>query len=243
MTDLDAQAHLRAIRQLMERATYYRAISAPTALTGGLLSLGTAAGQLLHLRNPPGGVATGRADAAGFVLAWGIVFLLTAAANAVFIWRGARGRGEPLVSPAMKLALAAIAPAVLAGALVGWALTLSSGLPLLPALFWVIFYGLGLLATLPFAPRSLVALGWAFLLTGLTALIYFLYQGLLPSFDLPTPTTAYAPALMGATFGGYHVVYALCVWPRRARTLEAVERRPLVSSPSSSSETAPPPLT
>ena len=241
MNDLDAQAHLRAIRQLMERATYYRAISAPTALTGGLLSFGTAAGQLLALRNPPGGgVVTGRADAAGFVLAWGIVFLLTAAANAVFIWRGARGRGEPLVSPAMKLALAAIAPAALAGAVVGWALTLSSGLPLLPALFWVIFYGLGLLATLPFAPRSLVALGWAFLLTGLTALTYFLYQGLLPSFDLPTPTAPYAPALMGATFGGFHVVYALCVWPRRARTLEAVERRPLVSS---SSETAPPPLT
>ncbi len=241
MNDLDAQAHLRAIRQLMERGTYYRAISAPTALFGGLLSLGTAAGQLLALRGPQG-AAPGRANAAGFVLAWGVVFTLTAAANAVFIWRGARQRGEPLVSPAMKLALAAIAPALLAGATVGWTLTLSSGLPLLPALFWVIFYGLGLLATLPFAPRSLVALGWAFLLTGLTALTYLLYQGLLPSFDLPTPTALYAPALMGATFGGYHVVYALCVWPRRAPTLEAVERRPLVSSSTASSGTAVPPL-
>ena len=160
-----------------------------------------------------------------------------AAANTVFIWRGARGRGEPLVSPAMKLALAAILPGLLAGAIVGWTLTLSSGLPLLPALFWVIFYGLGLLATLPFAPRSLVVLGWAFLLTGLAALMYLLYQGLLPSFDLPTPTAAYAPALMGATFGGYHVIYALCVWPRREPrpALDAVERRPLVSSSSSAS--------
>lgn len=226
MTDLDAQAHLRAIRQLMERATYYRAISAPTALLGGLLSLGTAAGQLLALRGPH----AGRADAAGFVLAWAVVFVFTAAANTVFIWRGARNRGEPLVSPAMKLALAAIAPALLAGAVVGWTLTLSAGLPLLPALFWVIFYGLGLLATLPFAPHSLIVLGWSFLLTGLVALMYLLYQGLLPSFDLPTPTAAYAPALMGITFGGYHVVYALCVWPRRERTLEAVERRPLVTS-------------
>lgn len=243
MTDLDAQAHLRAIRQLMERATYYRAISAPTALFGGLLSIGTAVGQLMA-GHAPRAFAAGRADAAGFILAWGIVFVLAATANTIFIWRGARHRGEPLVSPSMRLALAAIAPALLAGATVGWTLALCSGLPLLPALFWVIFYGLGLLATLPFAPRSLVALGWAFLLTGLAALMYLLYQGLLPSFDLPTPTAAYAPALMGLTFGGYHVIYALCVWPRRApTTLDAVERRPLVSVTTTPEATAVPPLT
>lgn len=240
MTDHDAQAHLRAIRQLMERATYYRAISAPTALFGGLLSVGTAAGQLLLTQREAAheGFAAGRADAPGFVLAWAVVFALTVTANTVFIWRGARGRGEPLVSPAMKLALAAVAPALLAGGTVGWMLALSSGLPLLPALFWIIFYGLGLLATLPFAPRSLVVLGWAFLLTGLTALMFLLYQGLLPSFNLPTPTVAYAPALMGVTFGGYHLIYAVCVWPRRGRALDAIERRPLVREPST-----PPPLT
>ena len=35
-----AEEHLRVIRTLMERATIYRAISAPTALAGGLIALG-----------------------------------------------------------------------------------------------------------------------------------------------------------------------------------------------------------
>ena len=34
-----AEEHLRVIRTLMERATIYRAISAPTALAGGLIAL------------------------------------------------------------------------------------------------------------------------------------------------------------------------------------------------------------
>ena len=36
----EAREQLRVIRSLMERATIYRSISAPTALIGGLLSLG-----------------------------------------------------------------------------------------------------------------------------------------------------------------------------------------------------------
>lgn len=244
MTEHDAHTHLRAIRQLMERATIYRAISAPTALFGGLLSLGVAAGQLLALRHPPtdtDAVVGGRAgqDAIGFVAVWSVVFLLTAAGNTFFIWHGARQRGEPLVSPAMKLALRAVAPALLAGATLGWSLALTSGLALLPVLFWIVCYGLGLLATLPFAPSSLVALGWAFLLSGLTVFVYLVYQGLLPDYGLPTPSIALAPALMGATFGGFHLVYAACVWPRRGRVLDAVERRPLVSTARDASE---PPL-
>ena len=39
--DLDpARQQLRVIRSLMERATIYRSLSAPTALVGGLLSFG-----------------------------------------------------------------------------------------------------------------------------------------------------------------------------------------------------------
>src|SRR4051812_26256696 len=41
MTSADREAadHLKTIRSLMERATVYRAISAPTALAGGLVAL------------------------------------------------------------------------------------------------------------------------------------------------------------------------------------------------------------
>ena len=81
-----------------------------------------------------------------------------------------------------------------------------------------------------FAPRSIITLGWAFLLTGIGLFVYFMNQTILPELDLPTPTRFYPAAIMGATFGGYHLLYALWVWRRRARhRLEAVERRPLVT--------------
>jgi hypothetical protein len=39
MKPTEAEEHLRVIRSLMEKATIYRAISAPTAFVGGLASL------------------------------------------------------------------------------------------------------------------------------------------------------------------------------------------------------------
>ena len=218
MTDAEAETHLRAIRLMMERATVYRAISAPIALLGGLLSTSTATAQFLFVRG----------DALGFFGAWMCVLCLSALANAFFIWRGARLRGEAAVSPAMQLALRSLVPSFLAGTVTSFCVTLTSGQPLLAVIFWQIFYGVGLLATMNFAPGSLVALGWAFLLSGLAAMAYFFYHTLLPDMGLPMPDRSVAPLLMGATFGLFHLIYAACVWPRQSRVLEAIERRPLV---------------
>ncbi len=224
MTERGAEEHLHAIRQLMERATIYRAISAPTALVGGLLSMITAAAMLLwQFRDEERNV-----DAMRFFLSWTGVFLVTLTANTLFILRGAQGRGEPMLSASMKLALRSIAPGIFAGGAISAVLTMTTNVPLLPTLMWLVFYGLGLLSTMTFAPRSIVLLGWAFLLTGVGAFIYFMNQTLLPEIDLPTPTRFYPAAIMGATFGVYHLVYAACTWPRRARALDAIETRPLV---------------
>jgi hypothetical protein len=225
MTEYGAEDHLRAIRQLMERATIYRAISAPAALVGGLLSTFTAIVMLLwqamdHGRN---------IDAVSYFLAWTLVFLVTLAANTLFIWRGAHQRGEAPISPGMKVALRSINPSFLAGGAISACLTLTSGLPLLPTLFWLVFYGLGLLSTMNFAPRSIIALGWAFLITGVGAFIYFMYQTVVPEINLPTPTSYYPAAIMGLTFGLYHLVYAVCAWSRQSHVLEEIESRPLVT--------------
>ena len=69
-----------------------------------------------------------------------------------------------------------------------------------------IFYGLALLATAHFSPRSLVILGWAFLLAGLTAVL--LLHANLSSRQMGS-------CLMGATFGLFHLAYAACTWPRK----------------------------
>ena len=233
MTEHGAEEHLRAIRQLMERATIYRAISAPTALVGGLLSFGLSAAMLVW----QAGVFYIYLESNVFYNDWLLVLIITLAANAFFIWQGAHGRGEPLVSPGFRLALRSVFPAFFAGIAMSGILTVSTGVALLPTLMWVVFYGLGLLATMNFAPRSIVVLGWAFLFTGVAVFIYLLFETylphvelpLLPDVDLPTPTRFYPAAIMGVTFGLYHLVYAACTWPRRAVELDAAERRPLVT--------------
>ena len=96
MNPSEAEEHLRIIRSLMERATIYRAISAPTALVGGLASL--AVGSLLHFAPQRVSFADPISDEATvFLVAWGLVLLLTGGANFWFLTREARRPGGPFV--------------------------------------------------------------------------------------------------------------------------------------------------
>ncbi len=193
-----AEEHLRIIRGLMERATIYRAISAPPALVGGLLSLATA----IVL------VATKAGDGA-FLVCWGAVLTLTGVANLLFIRRDAARRGEPFISSGMKLAVFAILPSILAAAAFTIVLIKDGGVAFLP-IPWMIFYGLSLLATGNFAPRSIVFLGWSFLIAGTLALFAVRFHD-----DLAYAGFLFGSVAMGATFGVFHLIYAACTWPRR----------------------------
>jgi hypothetical protein len=202
---------LPALGYLLERAGSYRAASARTALAGGLLSLALAAGTLDGQVGIPGR----NVNAGVFFESWFLVCMATLAAGAYFLRREAQKRGEAFFSAGLKLAVASLMPSLLAGAALGACLTITSGLPLFPAVFWLVFYGLGLLSMRAFAPPAMTLLGWAFLLTGVGAFIYFMNETIMPEFDLPTPTNLYPSAIMGATFGCYHLIYAACTWPRR----------------------------
>src|SRR5438270_10750829 len=106
-TRSDAEEHLRIIRSLMERATIYRAISAPTALVGGLCSV--LFGAWLYFRWRP--LPAGREEAEFgriFVAGWLGVLAVTALANALFIRNSARRRNEPFLSSGMRKALWAL---------------------------------------------------------------------------------------------------------------------------------------
>jgi hypothetical protein len=201
-----AEEDLRVIRSLMERATVYRAISAPAALVAGFLSIFAAAMIYLNNQGNMGQPVDGRA----FAVIWLIVLILAAATNTFFIWREAKKDGRPFISSGMRLSLRAIAPNLLIPAAVTlWFLAegYKGATELELVVAWIVFYGLALLSTGLFAPRSLVCLGWAFLLTALA--IPALRNGL---GDLPAnlPTIA-----MGLTFGLYHLIYAACAWPRK----------------------------
>jgi hypothetical protein len=202
----EAEDHLRVIRSLMERATIYRAISAPTALAGGLLALATSAAiWWSDQRDAPG------FDARLFAEIWLVILAVVLAINAFFVRREARRDGRVFLSSGARLALRAVAPClILPGATTIWFFENAAPIDkeILVAV-WIIFYGLSLLATALFAPRSLVMLGWAFLLSGVVYLFW-------PKSFL-TDSHGLVPNLaMGFTFGLYHLVYAICVWPRRA---------------------------
>lgn len=206
----DAEEQLRIIRGLMERATVYRAISAPTALVAGLLSLVAAGG--IFLNNETDLNLGFQVASREFAAVWLIVLILVATVNALFLRREAVRTGRPFVSPAMKLALHAIAPCLLipAGVTIWFFQTGYLGnQELLLVVVWTAFYGLALLSTSLFAPRSLVVLGWAFLLSSLA--IPVLDRYLETDFSADVPTLA-----MGATFGLYHSIYAVCTWSRKS---------------------------
>lgn len=189
----------------MERASTYRAISAPTALIGGVLSLASA---MIIARDDFffGRSLRGRE----FALIWIIVLTVTMIVNAFFVRREATNSGRQFVSPGMKLALRAIVPTLIVPAIYSvWFFKLGylSGSEMQLVAVWIVFYGLALLSTALFAPRSLALLGWAFLLTGISVPVTADFvDGL--SADIPN-------FFMGMTFGAYHLIYAVFTWRRR----------------------------
>jgi len=208
-----AEENLRVIRQLMERATVYRAVAAPSALVAGILSLLAAGG--VYYNNEVQLILGRTVRPREFALLWIGVLILAAIANVYFLWREAQRDNRPFVSSGMRLALRAIAPNLLIPA----AFTLwffqtgylgAQELELVTV--WVAFYGLALLSTSLFAPRSLTILGWAFLLTALATPVLNDWIDRLTD-DVPD-------TVMGLAFGVFHLIYAIATWSRVGRRPE-----------------------
>src|SRR5207244_6602047 len=104
----------------------------------------------------------------GFASLWLGALAIVIALNTFFVWRKAHHDGRPFDSPSLKLALRSILPClVLPAATTVWFFYVGYEFDneLLLVRVWIGFYGLALIATQHFAPRSLVFLGWAFLIT------------------------------------------------------------------------------
>lgn len=190
VTANEAEVTLKTIRSLMERATIYRAVSARTAILGGILSIALGLwGMIVPIHD----------QIFGFILPWIIVCLFVCTCNAIVLHKQAWLRSEPFVSPGMRLALRGIIPPLIAG------LVFTVLLPPLPILvtLWMIFYGLALLSTQEFAPDSIRWLGHAFVTMGiLTGLLHSLFPG-----QIPGPV--FGSVAMALSFGVFHLVYGI----------------------------------
>jgi hypothetical protein len=194
----EAEEHLRVIRSLMEKATVYRAISAPGALIAGGLSIAAATFGVLA--------------ASAFAPTWAVVLALTTAAN-LFLLRRDRPEGETgFLTQRMTLALRGMLPALLTGGLVTL-IKMEGGRASIASL-WVLLYGVSLLAAAHFAPKSICWLGRSFFLAGGALLLAGAF-----GFDhwRSSDQLLLAHAFMGGTFGLFHLIYGAFAWPRRTQ--------------------------
>lgn len=200
---------MKVIRSLMERSTVYRAISWPTALFGGGFAL--ILGVVLFLRVQVAMAGGESADSLmsdrSWVFAWLFAMVVTGAFNALLIARKSSRDGRPFFSPGLKLAMRAIVPPMVAGGVLGVGQALSAwGTLAGAAAIWVICYGLALLATRGFAPKSMPRLGGAFLMAGMIA---YAVVGSGSGVADPATDQLQANAIMAICFGLLNLVYGL----------------------------------
>lgn len=210
-----ALEHLRIIRTLMERAHIYRAVSAPAALIGGVLALVVAVfGVKLNVFTGDGETISNAFRRDEFLFAWLGVLLVSGIANLLLLMRESRGKGQPVVTDGLRMALRAIVPPMLTGGVLGVCLIWFNEEFELAALVWILCYGLALQATVSFAPRGIIRLARAFLIAGQVLTVLYFWNG---GFGMFQRSEAPASLFMGVTFGLFHVVYGIAVFVSKPR--------------------------
>ena len=198
-----ALEELQVIRALMERPIRYSTLSGKSAVLAGLAALaGTAADWQVWLATP-------RDHITAALLASGAIWigvLAVAATGAVLLsWQREKRQGLPFWTNIKRRILATILPVFAASLGLTAGIVLhswrhpESDLWVLIVPGWMLFYGIALWQLGLLSEPPVRVLAAAFLAAGLAC-------GLIPALlDNPTP-------VMGATFGGFHIVYGLYVW-------------------------------
>jgi hypothetical protein len=191
-----AADHLQVIRTLMERSAIYRRALAPVMLMVGLLGfLAALLGWFFQLNLP-----------LQFALFWMSISVVALCGAFFLVRRQAIQERDLFWSPPTRRVAQALAPPLVAGALLGVLVVLAREQQsflacLLPAL-WMLLYGCAVHAAGFFMPRGIKLFGWLFILAA---------AGLLIGLPLSVSVypIAYAHLLMGLFFGGFHLAYAI----------------------------------
>ncbi|MGQ9896576.1 MAG: hypothetical protein ACUVR8_03305 [Acidobacteriota bacterium] len=178
-----AEANLRFIREIMERATLF------TAVPGwGMVAVGLTAHIAVIL-------AAIQPTLWRWLLVWIGEAALALTIGATTMWYKARQQDHSLASAAARRFFFAFVPPLMVGSLLSVVLVSHSAYDLLPGT-WLLLYGTGVTAAGAFSVRVVPLLGLAFLLLGSITLF------------LPFPLTHWA---MAFGFGVLHVGFGLVI--------------------------------
>lgn len=200
---------LNLIREMMEKATVYRALSAPAAIFGGLLAVLLGLYFLLQDKNGE------FVDGAHYFWTWVVALIIADSFNALLLFKRAKREGSKFISSGVKLTILRTAPAAIAGAIISFEATKND--IELCTLVWILCYGAALLAMGEVAPRSLKRLGWSFIVFGT---VFFLIWMKFKAALSPVLGIGYlgsASIMMIATFGILHIGYGIGVLIRKGK--------------------------
>ena len=182
---LDARAmdNLRFIRETMERASAFTAISGVgIALAGGVAFVAAA----LAWRAPTPLYA---------LECWLAAAVVAPVLSLVTTTRKARRAGMPVLSSAGRKLLLSFLPPMLAGLLFTIVLARQGAMTLLPAL-WLLLYGSAVIAGGAFSVRIVPVMGACFMLLGAAAII---------------APSGWGNPLLAAGFGGLHLIFGVLI--------------------------------
>jgi len=203
-----AAEHLQVIRTLMERSAIYRRALAPVMLLLGILGITAGvAGWWFS-------VSASRA----FGTYWIAVSIVGISGAYLMVRRQSLRDAEPFWSPPTRRVTLAALPAAFIGFVVS--VLILQELPQasvdagsLPPI-WMALYGCAIHAAGFFMPRGMKLFGWLFIFAACTV-------GAALAFSWIPRSSAAGHAVMGASFGGLHLLYGIYLYFTEVRKNEA----------------------
>ena len=175
--------HLAFIRQTMERAGTFTAISGKGQTVVGLIGLVAAV------------MAERRAEAAAWLAVWLAAAVIAVVVASVGIYMKAQAMGTPILSgPGRRFALG-FGPPVLAGAVLTVALYSAGASAVLPGV-WLLLYGAAVVAGGSLSVPPVPVMGGCFMALGVLAL---------------TAPAAWGTWLLGLGFGLLHIGFGILI--------------------------------
>ena len=174
---------LRFIRETMENAAAFTAVSGWGMVAVGAVAFGAAA------------IAVAQPTVRGQLITWFAAAAVAIAVSAYAIWRKAKRANAPLFHGAGRKFLLSFVPPMTVGAILTYVLLERGDFALVPSM-WLMLYGTAVITGGAFSVRVVPLMGVLFIAAGVVSLM------------LPAWTIHW---LLGGAFGALHLIFGLII--------------------------------